>query len=135
MLKKAKIHTLLVSQTENGEDTITTTAAGGCLIDETGVMLRYAEEANDGNATLVLADGLADLRRRGRTTSRMTFIEGRLMPCPYHTEAGDLDISLFTHTQQFTVNAVGGRFQARYALLAAGRHVADNVLTVEWTFE
>lgn len=135
MLKKAHISTLLVTQTENGEDTIRTQADGLCQVEEDAVHLRYPESDNDGIALLLITPSLADLRRRGHTRSRLTFIEGRLQPCPYSTPQGDLDISIFTHAHSLTLNASGGRFQARYSLLAAGRHVADNVLTVEFTFE
>lgn len=134
MLKKSKIQTLLVSTTENGEDLIRTADVGGCLIEETGVMLRYPESDNHGTVTLLLTDTLADLKRRGDISSRMTFIDGKLLPCPYTTPQGELDFSLYTHAQSFTLNASGGRFQARFTMLAAGKQVADNVLTVEWSF-
>lgn len=134
MLKKIQLKTMLVSHGENGEDIIRTESAGGCFIEENGLLLRYAEPENDGTVSLLLTDGLADLKRRGRTTSRMTFIEGKMLPCPYHTPQGDMDISIYTHTQEFDVHAAGGRFQAKYSLMAAGRQVADNVLTIEWTF-
>ena len=61
MLKKSHIKTLLVSTTDNGEDIIRTEADGGCLIDESGLMLRYAERDNDGTASLLLTDGFADV--------------------------------------------------------------------------
>lgn len=134
MLKKAHIETLLVSHTENGEYRITTQSQGACIVEETGIMLRYAEPENQGSAMLMLTDGLADLKRNGQVRSRMTFIEGRLLPCPYTAQEGTFDFSLFTHSQSFIINATGGRFQARYTLLAAGRQVADNVLTIEWHF-
>ena len=57
MLKKSHIKTLLVSTTDNGEDIIRTEADGGCLIDESGLMLRYAERDNAGTASLLLTDG------------------------------------------------------------------------------
>lgn len=135
MLKKCAIQTLLTSNTENGEDIIRTEAKGGCLIEETGLMLRYAEAANQGTASLLLTDGLADLKRNGDTRSRMTFVNGKLLPCTYVTPKGNLDFSIYTHEQSFEVSAEGGCFKARYTLLAAGKQVADNVLTVEWVFE
>lgn len=135
MLKKAHISTMLVTNTENGEDIIRTEANGLCQIEDNGIMLRYPEEENDGIAILLITEELADLKRRGNTRSRLTFIEKRLQPCPYATSHGDLDISIYTHEHNLTINATGGRFQARYTLLAAGRHVADNVLTVEFAFE
>lgn len=134
MLKKAHITTHLVTTTENGEDIIRTENDGACLIEETAVMLRYAEADNDGTAHLLLSNDLADLKRHGSTRSRMTFIEGRLLPCPYETQHGPLDLSLFTHSHSFSLDAQGGTFTARYTLLAAGKQVADNVLTVEWVF-
>lgn len=134
MLKKANIQTLLVSTTENGEDLIRTESVGGCLIEENGIMLRYTEKGNKGTATLLLTEGLADLKRHGHTESRMTFVEGKLLPCLYTTPNGSLDFSLYTHSASFMVDAQGGRFEARYTMLAAGKQVADNVLTVEFTF-
>lgn len=134
MLKRCNIETLLISNTENGEDLIRTAAKGGCLIEENGLMLRYPEKENKGTASLLLTDGLADLKRNGDTRSRMTFVEGKLLPCAYTTPRGAIDFSLFTHQQHFTVNGEGGKFEARYTMLAAGKQVADNVLTVEWTF-
>lgn len=134
MLKKSHIQTLLISNTENGEDVIRTETDGGCLIEETGLLLRYAENDNNGNASLLLTDGLADLKRHGQTESRMTFVEGQLLPCLYKTANGTIDLSMYTHQASFTVDANGGRFEARYTLLAAGKQVADNVLTIEWTF-
>lgn len=135
MLKKIHIETLLVSNTENGEDVIHTENNGGCLIEENGIMLRYRESSNNGNATLLLTEGLADLKRHGDTEARMTFVDGKLIPCTYKTQNGMLDFSLFTHQQAFTIDAQGGRFEARYSMLAAGKQVADNVLTITWTFD
>lgn len=135
MLKKIHIETLLVSNTENGEDIIRTESKGGCLIEENGIMLRYSESQNNGTAVLLLTEGLADLKRHGDTEARMTFVEGKLIPCTYKTPNGMLDFSLFTHEQNFDINEQGGRFEARYTMLAAGKQVADNVLTVNWTFE
>lgn len=135
MLKKIRIETLLVSNTENGEDIIRTESKGGCLIEENGIMLRYSESQNNGTAVLLLTEGLADLKRHGDTEARMTFVEGKLIPCTYKTPNGMLDFSLFTHEQKFDINEQGGRFEARYTMLAAGKQVADNVLTVNWTFE
>lgn len=134
MLKKSHIQTLLTSNTENGEDIIKTDTNGACLIEETGIMLRYPEQENQGNATLLLTDGLADLKRHGHTQSRMTFIEGKLLPCHYNTPHGNIDLNIYTHQAFFTINADGGRFEARYTLLVAGKQVADNVLTIEWSF-
>lgn len=136
MLKRATIQTVLVSVTENGEDVIRTESTGGCLIEENGVMLRYAEKENKGTATLLLTDTLADLKRRGDTTSRMTFVQGRMLPCPYHTgRAGDIDLSIYTHKTDFTLSPAGGRFSASFSVMIAGRQVADNTLTVEWKHE
>lgn len=135
MLKKCAIQTLLTSNTENGEDIIRTEAKGGCLIEETGLMLRYAEAANQGTASLLLTDGLADLKRNGNIRSRMTFVNGKLLPCTYVTPKGDLDFSIYTYKQCFEVTATGGYFIACYTLLAAGKHVAENVLTVAWEYE
>ncbi len=134
MLKKIQVETLLVSTTENGEDILRSEAQGGCLIEDDGLMVRYAEMQNNGTATLVLTDSLADLRRQGDTSSRLTFVEGKLIDCFYRTPQGELSLSLYTHSQQFAVDAQGGHFEARYTLLAAGQQVADNVLTVKWTY-
>ncbi len=134
MLKKVKINTLLVSVTDNGEDRITSHSEGVCKVEETGLVLHYHEKDNQGTAQLLISDDIADLNRKGQTRSRMTFIEGRMLPCPYTTPQGDLDLSLFTHSFTTSVNANGGRFQARYTMMASGRQVADNVLTVEFTF-
>lgn len=135
MLKKIHIETLLVCNTENGEDVIRTESNGACLIEENGLMLRYAEKQNKGTATLLLTDGLADLKRHGNTEMRMTFVEGKLLPCSYKTPNGMLDFSNFTHEQHFEVNTLGGHFEARYTMLSAGKQVADNVLTIQWHFE
>ncbi len=135
MLKKIHLETLLVSNTENGEDVIRTESIGGCLIEENGIMLRYAEKQNNGTATLLLTEDLADLKRHGDTEARMTFVSGKLIPCTYKTANGMLDFSLYTHQQSFELDAMGGCFKAKYSMLAAGKQVADNVLTVKWTFD
>ena len=135
MLKKCTLQTLLTSNTENGVDTIRTEAKGGCLIEETGLMLRYVETENQGTASLLLTDGLADLKRNGNIRSRMTFVNGKLLPCTYVTPKGDLDFSIYTYKQCFEVTATGGYFIACYTLLAAEKHVAENVLTVAWEYE
>lgn len=121
MLKKSHIKTLLVSTTDNGEDIIRTEADGGCLIDESGLMLRYAERDNDGTASLLLTDGLADLKRNGRIKSRMTFVDGKLVPCAYTTPNGALDFSLYTHSTQLNVTPEGGREHATPCLPLANR--------------
>lgn len=133
MLKRAIIQTVLVSVTESGEDVIRTESEGACLIEGNGVLLRYPEKGNSGNATLLLTDSLADLKRRGETTSRMTFIEGRMLPCPYRTDkVGEMDMSIYTHETRFSLSAAGGRFTARFTVLIAGKQTADNTLTIEW---
>lgn len=134
MLKKIHLHIFLLTLGENGEDRISASAEGFCTVEKSGVMLRYPEPENEGHARLLLADGLADLRRCGLITSRLTFIEGRLLPCPYQTPHGALAFSVFTHSQSFTLDACGGCFRVRYTLLSAGRQLADNELTVEWRF-
>ena len=134
MLKKAHIRTMLVTHGENGQDIIRSEADGGCIVEENGVMLRYSEKENKGTVSLLLTPELVDLKRHGLTTSRMTFIEQKMLPCPYRTVQGEMDISIFTHKQEFELNAAGGRFQTKYSLMVAGRQVADNVLTIEWTF-
>lgn len=134
MLKKAHISTILVTNHDNGEDVIRTESDGICQIEDNGILLRYPEAENNGIAILLITEALADLKRRGTTRSRLTFIEKRLLPCPYSTPHGDLDISIFTHQHHLQLNTTGGRFQARYTLLAAGHQVADNVLTVEFAF-
>lgn len=134
MLKKVKIDTLLVSVTENGEDRIASHCEGVCKVEESGMVLHYAEKDNQGTAQLLISDDIADLNRSGLTRSRMTFIEGRMLPCPYTTPQGELDLSIFTHSFSTTLSAEGGRFQARYTMMVAGRQVADNVLTVEFKF-
>ncbi len=134
MLKKVKIRTVLVSVTDNGEDRITSHSEGVCKVEESGLVLHYAEKDNQGTAQLLISTDIADLNRSGLTRSRMTFIEGRMLPCPYTTPQGDFDLSIFTHSFSTKLSNEGGRFQARYTLMAAGRQVADNVLTVEFSF-
>ncbi len=134
MLKKVKIRTVLVSVTDNGEDRITSHSEGVCKVEESGLVLHYAEKDNQGTAQLLISPDIADLNRSGLTRSRMTFIEGRMLPCPYTTPQGDFDLSIFTHSFSTKLSNEGGRFQARYTLMAAGRQVADNVLTVEFSF-
>ena len=51
----------------------------------------------------------------------MTFVEGKLLPCLYTTPNGSLDFSLYTHSASFKVDTQGGRFEARYTMLAAGK--------------
>lgn len=135
MLKRAQIETVLRSVTPNGEDVIRSESAGTCLIEQTGVMLRYPEAENHGHAMLVVADGLADLRRKGNVVSRMTFVEGRLLPCPYNAAGSELDLSLYTHSFAFELYADGGRLRLEYTLLSGGVQVADNELTVAWTMQ
>lgn len=134
MWKKVRIETFLATVTDNGDDVIKTQADGTCLVSENGLMLRYPESENNGHAELLLTDTVADLTRNGLTNSRMTFIDARMLPCNYQTPHGPLTMSIYTHSQAFAVNAEGGRFQARYALMIDGRHTADNTLSVEWHF-
>lgn len=134
MLKKAQITTRLLSVTDSGDETILTESCGGCLIEESGVMLRYQEERNHGTATLIIGDALAQLRRKGDVDSRLTFVEGQLIPADYVTGGNRLDFSLFTHSRTFELDARGGRLQLRYTLLLAGTQVADNTLTIQWNF-
>lgn len=134
MLKKVRITTHLLTVTENGEETITTESQGGCLIEETGIVLRYPEAENRGTAMLVAGTELAQLRRQGDIRTRMTFIEGKLLPMDYATPQAKLDFSLYTHRHELVVDAVGGRLDVRYTLLLAGVQVADNTLTIQWNF-
>lgn len=134
MLKKAQINTRLLSVTDNGEETILTEGNGGCLIEESGVMLRYAEPRNHGTATLIIGNVLAQLRRNGDVESRLTFVEGQLIPADYQAGETKLDFSIFTHSRSFELNAEGGTLTLRYTLLLAGTQVADNTLTIQWKF-
>lgn len=135
MLKKSQIKTHLVTVTDNGTDHIDTSARGICQVEESGLMLRYPEDDNEGYAMLLIAGELVDLKRHGQTESRMTFIEGRLLPMNYVTPRGSFDFSVYTHSQTCEVNALGGTLRLQYSLLQSGRQVADNELTVSWTFE
>lgn len=134
MLKRINLETILVTTTENGTERIVTDATGSCLRQGSAMMLRYAEKLNEGNATLILSDDLADLRRNGLTTSRMTFIKGQLLPCPYSTPQGNIDIQIFTHEQTFEMGESGGEFHAKYSLLFSGQSTSDNELTIRWNF-
>ena len=134
MLKRIKVETRLAAQTENGADVIVTESAGTAVIDRDGLLLRYVEAENEGEAQLLLSDSIADLHRKGQVRSRMTFVEGRLLPMPYATPEGTYDFSLFTHRQRLIVSPDGGEFSATYSLLAGGQQVSDNELTVRWTF-
>lgn len=135
MLKRVHIETVLRSVTHNGEDVIRSESQGTCQIEKSGVMLRYAEAENYGHATLVVADGLADLCRKGAVTSRMTFVEGRLLPCPYRTAGHELGLALFTHSFEFELHAGGGRLHLTYTLLSDGVQIADNELTIAWAMQ
>lgn len=134
MLKRIKVETRLAAQTENGEDVIVTESAGTAVIDRDGLLLRYAEAENEGEAQLLLSDSIADLHRTGQVRSRMTFVEGRLLPMLYATPEGTYDFSLFTHSLKVAVSPEGGEFAAKYSLLVGGRQVSDNQLAVRWTF-
>lgn len=134
MLKKVHLNITLNTQTENGDDHLHTEAEGGCVVEDSGIMLRYIEPDNHGHATLLLTDGLADLKRKGNTSSRMTFIANKLIPCVYETPHGPLDLSIYTHSEHYSVTPEGGIFEVRYTLLAAGRQVADNHLKVALQF-
>ena len=134
MLKKIKVETRLAAQTENGEDMIATESKGTAVIDRDGLLLRYAEPENEGEARLLLSDSIADLHRKGQVHSRMTFVEGRLLPMPYATPEGAYDFSLFTHNFKIAVSPEGGEFIAKYSLLAGVQQVSDNRLAVRWTF-
>lgn len=135
MLKRAHIKTRLVSTTEDGEDTIRTECHGTCQSEDGSVLLRYKEERSETQTALLLTAALADLKRRGAVEMRMTFIDGRMLPCAYRTAEGTADLSLYTHTQAYAFDGQRGRFVARYALLVSGRHATDNQLTVEWEVE
>lgn len=132
MLKKVKLTTRLVSITESGEDCITREAEAAMLVEENGMMFRYKEEENEGTTTLIVAANLIDLRRRGRLQTRMTFIEGRLIPANYITPHGAIDLSVFTHQQHQEVNEQDGSIRIKYSVLSDGKQVADNDLTVTW---
>lgn len=134
MLRRVNIKTALSTTTQNGTEQIRTQSSGACLSQGGGLMLKYAEEENGGEATLVLSDSLADLKRHGRTTSRMTFVPGRLLPAAYATEEGTFDLQIYTHTIHTETDTKGGTFSARYTLLFAGRAEADNELTVSWQY-
>ena len=66
MLKRIKVETRLAAQTENGEDVIVTESAGTAVIDRDGLLLRYVEAENEGEAQLLLSDSIADLHRKGQ---------------------------------------------------------------------
>lgn len=134
MLKRATITTTLTTITENGDDIIRTASTGGVRIEDDALMLQFSEPENEGRATLLITSAIADLKRSGTVTSRMTFIEGRIVDCLYRMKEGSLPLSIFTHRTVHTVQAGGGRFEATYSVLSEGRHLADNTLLVEFRF-
>lgn len=134
MLKETQVRTRLVSTTEAGKEVITTTAQGACLIEESGIMLRYAEDNNHGIATLVVGDSIAQLQRQGDATASLTFIEQQLIPAEYAIAQGKIDLSIYTHARNFVLHADGGRLEIRYSLLLSGTHISDNALEIEWDF-
>ena len=134
MLKKVEVYTTLVTTGENGNDEIRTTSQGGCLMQDGDIMLRYPEPDNHGMAHLLITTGLADLKRQGDVRSRLTFIEGQMLPCHYVTSAGALNLDIFTHSLSLVLTDAGGCFEARYTVLVGGAHATDNELKVEFTF-
>ena len=135
MSQHIEVTTRLVVQGGDGEtETFTATLSGTCHVARSGLLLHYAEPDNGGHTSLIVADGLVQLQREGHIKSQMTFVEGRMLPMPYTSPHGALDFSLYTHSTLLNVTPDGGRFEARYTMLAAGKQVADNVLTVEWQF-
>lgn len=134
MQKKVNIRTKLTTATEAGADTMETATAGLCQIEKSGVMLHFAEPDNHGEATLVASDGLAQLTRQGDISSRLTFVERRLIPADYSTLVGKIDMSVFTHALTISPSAQALRISLRFSLLQAGAHVADNELEIlaEW---
>lgn len=134
MLRKITLHTTLATITDGGEERIDTDATGTCQVEAEAVMLRYAEPENGGYALLLIADGLADLKRRGHIRARLPFISGQLVDGSYRTPHGDIHLSVYTHEQDLELDLEGGRYTVRYTLLSGGRQVADNVLGVTWRF-
>lgn len=134
MLKKAQIYTHLSTTSEAGEEVITSQAQGMCLIEKTGILLRYPEEKNHGSATLIVSDSLAQIQRVGDISSRLTFIEQQLIHADYSSLQRKMDFALFTHHLSFALDSKGGYFKVRYSLLLANTHVADNTLEIAWNF-
>lgn len=132
--RKVYITSRLETMTDNGEETFVLETEGECTVGESGFMLQYPEPDNEGLTRVVVTDGLTDLKRTGQVNSRMTFIEGKLLPAPYRTPHGELDLSLYTHGLQHRVDAGGCRLKVRYTILSAGRQVADNTLDLEARF-
>lgn len=134
MKKEVRITTTLTSVTPDGEDRITTQADGICTVGSTGMLLRYPEAENGGEATWILTDDVVDLRRKGRTEARFTFIRGRLTDVPYETPHGKFDLQIFTHSVELHADHTGVRFEARYTVLSQGHAVTDNTLLLEARF-
>lgn len=134
MLRKAQFEILLETTGENGEDRVQQTSQGAVRIEDNDAMLRYAEPDNEGTATLLLTDRLADLKRTGRIQARLTFLTGKLQDTYYTTPLGSLRLSVFTHAQHYTFDHEGGTFTARYSILIDGTHATDNCLTVQWRY-
>ena len=134
MLRKAQFDIRLETSGENGEDLVRQSSEGAVLVQDGDVMLRYAEPDNEGTATLLLTQHLADLKRKGRIQARLTFITGQLQDTFYTTPLGSLNLSIFTHAQQFAFNDEGGEFVAHYSILIDGAHTTDNRLSVKWRY-
>lgn len=132
--RKVYIISRLETLTDNGEETFVLEAEGECAVGESGLMLQYPESDNEGVTRVVVTEELTDLQRTGQVNSRMTFVEGKLLPAPYHTPHGELDLSLYTHELRHRVDTAGCHLKVRYTILSAGRQVADNTLVLEARF-
>lgn len=135
MLKETQVRTQLESITEAGKEVITTQAQGACLIEESGILLRYTEDKNHGTATLIVSESLVQLQRQGDVVASLTFIEQQLIPAKYAIAQKHLDFSIYTHSRDFLLNAQGGRLRVCYSILLSGTHLSDNTLEIVWNFK
>jgi len=99
-----------------------------------GVMLEYDEEQEGERAHIELTcDGArAQMLRKGMTSARLVFEQGRRTSSAYVTIYGEIPVAVQTRKVQMTGDELGGKIILDYAVYVGGDKTADTLLEAMW---
>ena len=137
MEEKKKVRLCIISRMRDdaGEMHEIKTAHRGLLQKTTGgVVLEYDEDQDGEKAHIELTceGARAQMLRKGMTSARLVFEQGRRTSSAYVTIYGEIPVAVQTRKVQMLGDELGGKIMLDYAVFVGGDKTADTLLEAMW---
>ena len=139
MIKKA--HLALSGRQRDGAsaESVTEVCAEADYSEKDGRHYILYEEIPEGTeppvkSTVIIRDGLLEIRRSGAVRSHMVFESGKTHIADYVTPYGTLQLEIFTNVLDVSASDTGIEALLEYTLASGGQPLSDCTLTLSLRF-